>query len=127
LQYSQDGLHWTALEDTSQQGVRDRIFPASFDPNSVTRQLFGRLLEARLLRVHPLKWHRAIGLRLEVLGCFLPYRQSWPTERCRNIYLVLLSLSLVLESIFILFFEDAGAVVDVQVFTGRVEFLTHDE
>jgi hypothetical protein len=51
----------------------DRIFPANFDAETVVRQMFGRRLEARALRIRPLKWHGAIGLRLEVLGCFQPY------------------------------------------------------
>jgi hypothetical protein len=35
--------------------------------------MFDRRLEARALRIRPLKWHGTIGLRLEVLGCFQPY------------------------------------------------------
>ena len=40
---------------------------------------FSRLLQARHLRILPLKWHKAIGLRLEVLGCYRPYYSSGAT------------------------------------------------
>jgi hypothetical protein len=76
VQYSQDGLHWFTLsQDDAQPSIpaADRIFPANFDADTVVRQMFGQRLEARALRIRPLKWHGAIGLRLEVLGCFQPY------------------------------------------------------
>jgi hypothetical protein len=75
VQYSQDGLHWITLTEDTQPTVpaADRIFPANFDADTVVRQMFGRRLEARALRIRPLKWHGAIGLRLEVLGCYQPY------------------------------------------------------
>ena len=76
MQYSEDGLHWaTIMEDNNNQLMRtERIFRGNFDTDSVASQPFGQRLEARALRILPLKWQRAIALRLEVLGCFHPYR-----------------------------------------------------
>jgi hypothetical protein len=79
VQYSQDGLHWITLTEDTQPTVpaADRIFPANYDADTVVRQMFGRRLEAKALRIRPLKWHGAIGLRLEVLGCFQPYNMPY--------------------------------------------------
>lgn len=71
--YSDDNRQWNPVVDG--HGL-EREFLGNFDSDTVKKNYFDRPLKARYLKVQPIKWHQQIGLKLEVLGCFLPYRKS---------------------------------------------------
>ena len=50
-----------------------RTFPGNYDSDSVVTQYFDKMVNARYLRITPVKWHASIGMRLEVIGCYRPY------------------------------------------------------
>lgn len=70
--YSDDDRDWSPVID--EYGV-EKEFLGNFDSETVKKNYFERPLRARHLLVQPVKWHEHIGLKLEVLGCFLPYRK----------------------------------------------------
>jgi hypothetical protein len=71
LSYSGDGLQWSTVR--ARHGDPARVFPANYDATSVVTQYLDRLVSGRFFRVAPARWHGSIGLRLELLGCYLPY------------------------------------------------------
>ncbi|KZC09215.1 Hemocytin [Dufourea novaeangliae] len=68
--YSNDDHHWSPVVD---ENGSEKEFLANFDSDTVKKNYFDRPLNARYLKVQPIKWHEHIGLKLEVLGCFSPY------------------------------------------------------
>ncbi|XP_043601962.1 hemocytin isoform X2 [Bombus pyrosoma] len=68
--YSNDDYQWNPVMD--ENGL-EREFLGNFDSDTVKKNYFDKPLNARYLKVQPIKWHKQIGLKLEVLGCFLPY------------------------------------------------------
>ena len=38
---------------------------------------FERPIEAQVLEIRPLTWHNGIAMKLEVKGCYEPYRKKW--------------------------------------------------
>ena len=73
VSYSNDGHRWNIMKDKNTQA--DRIFLGNYDSDSVVTQYFDKLVNARYLRITPMKWHTSIGMRLEVIGCYKPYIQ----------------------------------------------------
>ncbi|XP_026667953.1 hemocytin isoform X2 [Ceratina calcarata] len=73
--YSMDNVQWNPVLD--ENGL-EREFLANFDSDSEKRNYFQRPLNARYLKVQPIRWHEQISLKLEVLGCFLPYPPKRP-------------------------------------------------
>ena len=78
VSYSNDGYTWNTVKDKNTYG--DRIFSGNYDSDSLVTQYFDTLVNARYLRITPLKWHTSIGMRLEVIGCYKPYTPI-PTEK----------------------------------------------
>ena len=70
--YSNDNYRWNPVLD---ENGSEREFLGNFDSDTVKKNYFNKPLYARYLKVQPIKWHSQIGLKLEVLGCFLPYRK----------------------------------------------------
>ncbi|XP_043259225.1 hemocytin isoform X1 [Colletes gigas] len=68
--YSNDDRHWNPVIDNN--GV-EKEYLANFDSETIIRNYFDRPLHARYLKLQPMKWHEHIGLKIEVLGCFVPY------------------------------------------------------
>nr|XP_034190302.1 hemocytin [Osmia lignaria] len=68
--YSNDGHQWNPVMDTNGY---EQEFLGNFDSETVKKNYFDRPLSARYLKLQPIKWHEHIGLKFEVLGCFLPY------------------------------------------------------
>ncbi|KAL4720209.1 hypothetical protein ACJJTC_011687 [Scirpophaga incertulas] len=56
-----------------------KLFPANFDHDSEVLNQFRLPIHARYLKVLPAKWHDAIEMRVEPVGCFEPY----PRWQCR--------------------------------------------
>ncbi|XP_053978189.1 hemocytin [Hylaeus volcanicus] len=68
--YSNDNRQWNPVVDDN--GM-EKEFLANFDSETVKKNYFDKPLHARYLKIQPIKWHNHIGLKIEVLGCFLPY------------------------------------------------------
>ena len=71
ISYSQDGLQWSKV--LGNDGQTARVFPANFDETTAVTQYLERMISARYVRISPVRWHKNIGLRLELLGCYKPY------------------------------------------------------
>lgn len=72
VSYSIDGRQWNPIIDDNGNEVE---FLGNFDSSNSKTNLFEKPLRTRFLRIQPVKWHDHIGLKVEVLGCFLPYRK----------------------------------------------------
>lgn len=72
IKYSNDGKNWSPLID---QNGDEEEFLANVDDYNSKVNYFKKPIGARLLRIHPSKWNRHIGLKVEVRGCFVPYRE----------------------------------------------------
>jgi von Willebrand factor len=72
IQYSKDNVIWNKLLDDY---GKPREFLANYDSETEKRNLFKTPINAQFLKIQPLKWHSAIELKIEPLGCFLPYRE----------------------------------------------------
>lgn len=68
--YGNDKRHWSPVinEDGS-----EKEFLGNFDSESSKTNFFDRPLHARLLKIQPTRWHGHVALKVEVLGCYLPY------------------------------------------------------
>ena len=71
--YSTDNIIWNKLIEPSGQ---PKAFLANVDSDNVKKNYFQNPINARYLKIQPLKWHSAIELKLEPIGCYLPYRKS---------------------------------------------------
>lgn len=70
--YTGDGKNWNPVMD---EVGTVKEFLGNVDDYNSKINYFARPLGARLLRIFPTKWHRHIGLKVEIRGCFLPYRK----------------------------------------------------
>lgn len=59
------------LDDTG----KPQEFLANVDSESFKKNLFKYPVNAQFLKIQPVKWHGAIELKIEPLGCFQPYRK----------------------------------------------------
>ncbi|XP_039283049.1 LOW QUALITY PROTEIN: hemocytin [Nilaparvata lugens] len=78
--YSHDGSEWSFIMDESDQPVK-KVFVGNFDVNSPHKNFFNLPIHAQYLRIYPLKWHRSILLKIEILGCFVQYPEDVTTIR----------------------------------------------
>ncbi|KAL7040824.1 hypothetical protein ACKWTF_000531 [Chironomus riparius] len=76
IQYSKDNIIWNKLFD---KNGRPAQFLANVDSDNVKKNHFPSPINARYLKIQPLKWHQAIELKLEPIGCYLPYPTPDPT------------------------------------------------
>lgn len=72
VSYSKDNLIWNTVVDDAGQPLQ---FLANVDDESTKKNLFKYPINAQYLKIQPTKWHSAIELKLEPLGCYLPYRK----------------------------------------------------
>jgi von Willebrand factor len=70
--YSQDEIIWNKLLDETGQ---PKQFLGNFDSETVKNNFFASPVNARYLKVQPIKWHNRIELKIEPIGCFEPYRE----------------------------------------------------
>lgn len=68
--YSNNDYQWNPVMDDNGY---EREFLGNFDSNTIKKNYFDKPLNARYLKIQPIKWHEQIGLKLEIFGCFLPY------------------------------------------------------
>lgn len=53
----------------------EKVFLGNFDSNSTKINYFDKPIRGRYLRIQPVKWHQHVGLKVEIHGCFIPYRK----------------------------------------------------
>lgn len=63
---------WNKVLDTA---GKPREFPANVDAESEKLNLFATPINAQFMKIQPIKWHAAIELKVEPLGCFVDYRE----------------------------------------------------
>ncbi|XP_074051346.1 SCO-spondin-like [Macrotis lagotis] len=70
LQFSTDGHHWHKYHEIL-PGIlpTPQLFPGNWDDSTPAVRTFGRLVQARHVRVLPHDFHHNIFLRVELLGC----------------------------------------------------------
>ncbi|XP_067650638.1 mucin-5AC-like [Haliotis asinina] len=68
--YSNDGRTFNAI-NTSPTDTVPRVFEGNFDQNTPLMNVFPEI-NARFIRIRPVEWHEAIGMRFNVYGCQLP-------------------------------------------------------
>lgn len=59
---------------------RPKEFLANVDSEILKKNLFKYAVNAQFVRIQPSKWHGVIELKVEPLGCFLPYRRELTKE-----------------------------------------------
>jgi F5/8 type C domain len=70
--YSKDNLIWNKVLDET---GKPKEFLANVDSESVKKNYFKQPINAQYLKIQPTRWHGAIELKLEPIGCYLPYRK----------------------------------------------------
>lgn len=58
---------------------KPQMFNGPLDSRSPVQTLFKIPIEAKSVRLYPLKWHNSIALRVELLGCGLPHTTTTTT------------------------------------------------
>lgn len=71
--YSNDKFGWSPIQTSNGMA---RIFLANFDSTSEKLNKFDLGILARYVKLVPTKWHDAIELKVELIGCFKPYRKN---------------------------------------------------
>lgn len=70
--YSPDNLFWSKVLDGDGE---PKVFLGNYDSETVKVNNFKMPLNARHLKIVPIKWHETIEMMIEPLGCFKPYRE----------------------------------------------------
>jgi von Willebrand factor len=76
--YSKDNIIWNDLWDHA--NGKPKQFLANVDSETVKKNYFPTPINARYLKIKPVKWNSAIELKVEPIGCFLPYRELFYFE-----------------------------------------------
>jgi F5/8 type C domain len=71
--YSKDNVIWSNLWDHA--NGKPKQFLANVDSENAKKNYFPTPINARYLKIQPSKWNSAIELKVEPIGCFLPYRE----------------------------------------------------
>lgn len=71
VQYSSDGSNWNPILN---ENKIEKVFPANFDKKSDIINYFDLPIQAQYVKIIPTKWHENIQMRVEPIGCFLPYK-----------------------------------------------------
>lgn len=69
--YSKDNKVWN---DLSANG-KPFEFLGNVDADTPKKNFFKHPINARFLKIRPVKWFTAIEMKIEPLGCFEPYRK----------------------------------------------------
>lgn len=64
--FSYDGVAFSYLKDDSD---KPQLFYGPVESHAMTESFFKVPIEAKVVRIYPLKWHESIAMRLELLGC----------------------------------------------------------
>lgn len=71
--YSKDNVVWNTILDDKNE--KPKIFLANVDTENTKSNYFKYPVNARYLKVKPIKWYNSIEMKVEPLGCFKPYRK----------------------------------------------------
>ncbi|XP_065200216.1 hemocytin isoform X2 [Planococcus citri] len=75
IMYSIDGVNWSPITDSSRN---EKIFVGNVDSENAFVNIFSPPLQARKLKLYPIKWTNFPSFRVEILGCFKPYPDNEP-------------------------------------------------
>ncbi|GFY77264.1 hemocytin, partial [Trichonephila inaurata madagascariensis] len=75
VHYSRDNVTW---EKAADKETKSTIFDGNNDRNTEILRLFSTMITARYLKVILVDYHGGPGLRMEILGCFIPYPEITP-------------------------------------------------
>lgn len=70
--YSQDNIIWNKILDDV---GKPREFLANVDSENEKKIFFKNPIKAQYLKIQPTRWHVAIEIKLEPIGCYEPYRK----------------------------------------------------
>lgn len=70
--YSQDNVIWNKILDDA---GKPREFLANVDSENEKKIFFKNPIKAQFLKIQPTRWHVAIEMKLEPIGCYEPYRK----------------------------------------------------
>jgi hypothetical protein len=73
LKYSQDNKAWNPILDKKTK--KEQTFLGNYDADSPQLINFDLPINAKYVKLIPKKWHDNIQLRVEMHGCFEPYRK----------------------------------------------------
>ncbi|KAL5015841.1 hypothetical protein ScPMuIL_005430 [Solemya velum] len=66
INYSNDGQTWESVKDA---GANDLVFYGNTDQDTPVKNILPEPITARILRIKPITWNRAISMRFDVIGC----------------------------------------------------------
>lgn len=70
--YSKDNIIWNKILDDTGKPME---YLGNVNSENVKKNLFKHPINAQYLKIQPTRWHGAIELKLEPIGCYLPYRE----------------------------------------------------
>lgn len=73
IQYSHENKNWNPILNEQHE---EKIFVGNFDSSFPQVNNFELPICARYIKLIPKKWHNNIQLRVEIHGCFKPYRKN---------------------------------------------------
>lgn len=73
IHYSPDFVTWNTILN---ENGEPKVFLANFDSDTPKTNYFQHPIRARGMKIMPVKWHDCIELRVEPIGCFLPYPED---------------------------------------------------
>ncbi|KAG8199486.1 hypothetical protein JTE90_009334 [Oedothorax gibbosus] len=73
--YSLDNITYEKAYDKE---TGNMVFAGNFDRNTPVLRLFSYLIQTRFLKVVIVDYHTGPALRMEVIGCFIPYAEVTP-------------------------------------------------
>lgn len=70
--YSPDKFVWNRIY---QKDGNEKLFLANFDSTTPKVNYFTHPINTRYLKIVPIKWHETMEMKIEPLGCFVPYKK----------------------------------------------------
>lgn len=71
IRYTQDMVVWNKILVAN--AIDEKLFLANFDGRTPKTNYFEYPIQARAIKILPIKWHDRIELKVEPIGCFIPY------------------------------------------------------
>lgn len=71
IQYSNDNVEWSTI----MYGKKDKIFAGNYNSNIPQVNNFELPIRTRYVKIVPKKWRDNIQMRVEIHGCYQPYRK----------------------------------------------------
>lgn len=72
VKYSHDSFSWNPIIDDY---GNERMFLANYDDDNEHTNYFKKPIQSQFLKIEPVKWKNNIQMRIEPIGCYLPYRK----------------------------------------------------